>query len=93
MYALTGFCPDIRRFFLMMSKHTRVTVAQSPSGMEDDSSGAGGLDAITRATLEYWKDRPVRPTDIPFQRAVDSLASDRPLVQFRKQSPARWVVR
>ena len=31
MYALTGFCPDIRRFFLMMSKHTRVTVAQSPS--------------------------------------------------------------
>ena len=51
------------------------------------------LDRVTQATLLYWRNHPVRATDIPYHKAVESLGSDEPLVEFRQQSASRWTVR
>ncbi|KAI0703152.1 hypothetical protein C8Q76DRAFT_570135, partial [Earliella scabrosa] len=46
----------------------------------------------TEVALDYWKERPVRPTDIPFKCAVETVGTADAWVEFRQQAPARWVL-
>ncbi|TFK83562.1 hypothetical protein K466DRAFT_498230 [Polyporus arcularius HHB13444] len=61
----------------------------SPDGLSLSSQPLGNR---TRAILEHWNARPLRKTDISFRNAVESLASDKPLVEFSQLSPARWTL-
>ena len=85
-----GISPPSR---LDLANFVDFAVVRSSLKMPNATAKTSGLDPATEVALDYWKERPVRPTDIPFKCAVETVGTADAWVEFRQQAPARWVVR